>query len=44
MYHIAVSFDVHVKGPHFARFFDIIQTFAEGPTWLIKGARINDNA
>lgn len=38
------AFDVHAKGPHFARFFDIIQTFAVGPTWLIKGTRVDDNA
>ncbi|WP_214322949.1 putative quinol monooxygenase [Nonomuraea sediminis] len=36
------AFDVHAKGPHFARFFEIIQDFAEGPVWLIKGTRIED--
>lgn len=36
------AFDIHAKGPHFARFFQIIGEFAEGPTWLIRGNRIED--
>lgn len=36
------AFDVHAHGPHFARFFSIIEEFAKGPTWLIKGTRIPD--
>ncbi|MEV6098180.1 putative quinol monooxygenase [Nocardia sp. NPDC051981] len=36
------AFNLHAKGPHFARFFDIINSFATGPTWLIKGTRIED--
>ncbi|WP_216853849.1 putative quinol monooxygenase [Phytoactinopolyspora halotolerans] len=42
-YEDADAFDVHVKGPHFARFFEIIEEFADGPTWLIKGNRIEDS-
>jgi (4S)-4-hydroxy-5-phosphonooxypentane-2,3-dione isomerase len=38
------AFDLHAEGPHFARFFDLIQDFADGPTWLIKGHRIDDPA
>jgi (4S)-4-hydroxy-5-phosphonooxypentane-2,3-dione isomerase len=43
-YEDEAAFDVHAKGPHFARFFEIIEKFAEGPTWLIKGYRIEDAA
>lgn len=38
------AFDVHAKGPHFARFFEIIESFADGPTWLIKGNRVADTS
>jgi autoinducer 2-degrading protein len=43
-YEDAAAFDLHAKGPHFARFFEIIENFADGPTWLIKGTRIEDHA
>ncbi|WP_219091884.1 putative quinol monooxygenase [Streptomyces sp. JJ38] len=36
------AFDLHCEGPHFARFFELIKDYAEGPTWLIKGNRIED--
>jgi autoinducer 2-degrading protein len=36
------AFDVHAAGPYFKKFFDIIGGFAEGPTWLIKGDRVED--
>ncbi|MFJ9517617.1 putative quinol monooxygenase [Kitasatospora sp. NPDC101801] len=38
------AFDVHCQGEHFAKFFSIIEKFAEGPTWLIKGTRVEDPA
>ncbi|MCX4685075.1 putative quinol monooxygenase [Kitasatospora purpeofusca] len=38
------AFDVHCKGDHFAKFFAIIEGFATGPVWLIKGTRIEDPA
>jgi autoinducer 2-degrading protein len=41
-YDDAAAFDVHGKGPHFARFFKLISSYVEGPTWLIKGNRIDD--
>ncbi|MGW4121122.1 putative quinol monooxygenase [Nocardia sp. NPDC004711] len=36
------AFNLDAKGPHFARFFDVINSFATGPTWLIRGTRIED--
>ncbi len=41
-YDDAEAFDVHAKGPHFARFFELIKDYVEGPTWLIKGTRVED--
>jgi autoinducer 2-degrading protein len=41
-YDDAEAFDVHANGPHFARFFQLVEDFVEGPTWLIKGTRIED--
>lgn len=38
------AFDTHANGPHFDKFFAIIQDWAQGPTWLIKGERIEDPA
>ncbi len=38
------AFDAHCAGPYFAKFFEIIGEFAEGPTWLIKGATVQDPA
>jgi len=43
-YDSAEAFDVHATGPHFERFFTIVGSFADGPTWLIKGTRIEDPA
>ncbi|WP_035847642.1 putative quinol monooxygenase [Kitasatospora azatica] len=37
------AFDVHCEGPHFARFFELIKDYAEGPTWLVRGTRITDS-
>jgi autoinducer 2-degrading protein len=41
-YDDAAAFDVHAKGPHFARFFELIEDYVDGPTFLIKGTRIED--
>jgi autoinducer 2-degrading protein len=38
------AFDAHCDGPHFARFFELIKQYADGPTWLIKGTAITDYA
>ncbi|GLZ78509.1 antibiotic biosynthesis monooxygenase [Actinorhabdospora filicis] len=38
------AFDLHCEGPYFAKFFAIIEDFAEGPTWLIQGTTVDDNA
>ncbi|GAB0103957.1 putative quinol monooxygenase [Nocardia sp. JMUB6875] len=35
------AFDVHLNGPYAAKFFELIQGWAVGPTWLIKGTRIS---
>jgi (4S)-4-hydroxy-5-phosphonooxypentane-2,3-dione isomerase len=42
-YDDAEAFDSHAKGPHFARFFELVEGYAEGPTWLIKGNQIVDH-
>ena len=36
------AFDAHAGGRHFTRFFELIKDYAEGPTWLIKGSRIEE--
>lgn len=41
-YEDKAAFDVHREGPHFAAFFATIEGFAEGPTWLIDGTRLDD--
>lgn len=43
-YDDAAAFDVHATGPHFAKFFSLIEDYAHGPTWLIKGTHIEDHA
>jgi quinol monooxygenase YgiN len=40
----AAAFEEHANGPHFARFFELIKDFAAGPSWLIRGHRIEDEA
>jgi (4S)-4-hydroxy-5-phosphonooxypentane-2,3-dione isomerase len=30
------SFETHVDGRHFKRFFELIESYAQGPTWLVK--------
>ncbi|MFE4513134.1 putative quinol monooxygenase [Kitasatospora sp. NPDC056783] len=44
LYDDAASFDKHMTGPHFARFFERVGHIAEGPTWLIRGHRIPDTS
>ena len=34
------AFDAHCEGPYFRKFFEAIGDFAEGPTWLIRGTRV----
>lgn len=41
-YDDAQAFDAHTKGPHFDRFFELIKGYVEGPAWLIKGTRVDD--
>ena len=41
-YDDAAAFDLHAKGPHFARFFELISDYVEGPPWLIKGTLVED--
>jgi autoinducer 2-degrading protein len=38
------AFDKHANGPYFKKFFEAIGSFAKGPTWLIRGTRIEDRA
>ncbi|MEU7279002.1 putative quinol monooxygenase [Streptomyces sp. NPDC045431] len=43
-YEDEAAFDEHCAGEHFARFFAVIEEFAEGPAWLIRGTRVDDHA
>jgi autoinducer 2-degrading protein len=36
----AIAFNVHANGPYFAKFFQIISGFADGPHFLARGNRI----
>jgi (4S)-4-hydroxy-5-phosphonooxypentane-2,3-dione isomerase len=38
----AAAFEEHANGPHFARFFEFVNGYADGPTWLIRGNRVED--
>jgi len=38
------AFNVHAEGPYFKEFFEAIGPIAVGPTWLIRGNRIEDRA
>lgn len=44
VYDDAASFDKHMAGPHFAKFFERIGGIAEGPIWLIRGTRVVDTS
>ena len=35
------AFNLHANGTYFKEFFAAIGAYAEGPTWLIKGNRID---
>jgi autoinducer 2-degrading protein len=36
------AFNTHANGEYFKEFFAAIGAYAEGPTWLIKGNRVQD--
>lgn len=38
------AFTAHAAGPHFAAFFAEARTYAEGPTWLMRGNLVGDKA
>jgi autoinducer 2-degrading protein len=38
------AFNAHADGEYFKEFFAAIGAYAEGPTWLIKGNRVEDGA
>lgn len=38
------AFNAHAGGPHFGAFFAEAGTYAEGPTWLMKGNVVGDKA
>lgn len=38
------AFSTHAGGPYFAAFFAEARTYAQGPTWLMKGNLIGDKA
>jgi (4S)-4-hydroxy-5-phosphonooxypentane-2,3-dione isomerase len=40
------AFDVHANGPHFARFYEVIESikdYVDGPTRLIRGTRVENS-
>jgi len=39
-YESAEAFDVHANGEFFKAFFAEVTPYVQGPTWLIKGARV----
>ncbi|MFE0464809.1 putative quinol monooxygenase [Kitasatospora sp. NPDC058965] len=39
-YEDEAAFDKHCDGPHFKKFFELIQEYAEGPTWLVRGTQV----
>ncbi|MFG2130595.1 putative quinol monooxygenase [Streptomyces sp. NPDC048751] len=38
------AFDAHCEGEHFARFFEVVGDWADGPAWLLRGTRVADPA
>ncbi len=38
------AFTTHATGPYFAAFFAEAGTYAEGPTWLMRGNLVGDKA
>ena len=38
------AFNAHASGPYFKAFFAEASTYAEGPTWLMRGNVIGDSA
>lgn len=39
-YQSEAAFDEHANGPYFKEFFAQITPYVQGPTWLIKGNRV----
>ncbi|MFZ4896516.1 putative quinol monooxygenase [Plantibacter sp. Mn2098] len=39
-YESAEAFDIHANGQYFAEFFAEISSYVEGPTWLLRGNRV----
>ena len=39
-----LSFDTHAGGPYLGAFFAEASTYAEGPTWLMRGSVVGDKA
>lgn len=37
------AFKAHAGGPYFGAFFTEASSYADGPTWLIKGNRVEGN-
>ncbi|MFJ9059951.1 putative quinol monooxygenase [Streptomyces sp. NPDC102409] len=38
------AFDAHCQGVHFARFFEKVCAWAQGPTWLVRGTCVPQTA
>ncbi|MGW4463926.1 putative quinol monooxygenase [Micromonospora sp. NBC_01796] len=38
----ADAFNAHASGPYFSAFFAEASTYAEGPTWLMKGNLVGE--
>lgn len=44
VYADVAAFDAHAGGPYFGAFFAEAGTYAEGPTWLMRGTLVGDRA
>lgn len=38
------AFETHAAGPYFGAFFAEASAYAEGPTWLMRGTLVGENA
>ncbi|MFE5666366.1 putative quinol monooxygenase [Streptomyces niveus] len=44
VYEDVEAFNAHAGGPYFTAFFAEVSAYAEGPTWLMRGNLIGDEA
>ncbi|MFE9428922.1 putative quinol monooxygenase [Kitasatospora sp. NPDC006697] len=41
-YEDEAAFIAHCEGPNFQRFFETVQGYAQGPSWLLRGSLITE--